>query len=586
MYNMLKKKQLTVITGPPQGASADKQGGKTNAAIDDIFNKIAPWYARIDVTKDISRVKKQHVINCVITNNSLVESCAWKSRLNNKKNRNNKSINMYQLASDRKAEYHKMSDFTSLLTSASVEDISDINFVNGLIMCNHRTRINDLGDLINSLSLSPHRLIEYKINIFLDEADIRTNALNINELLKQIKKNDIYEPSIVNELIIITATPGDYINSLRAEYKDIIDLDNVNYMFSALKKEDFEKYRSVLKNDCVSIEDSATSLSTIKQVMEEHVLPDEDCSPKVVFAPAERYVSTHEDVQKYFETLHYDILVINGKTKSFFIYDREKCNYTETSLIDFNTMYLNKKSELRDTLRQYRKMYPDNDIAITGLMCVTRGVTFNTDGFTFTHAIYTQSAELNEMIHLCSRSAGDIDYTKRHTVFLSDEVKTYIEDYLIVMEQVCLGQLEITPTTFKLNKRVGIKKKRNNEKFKIAWHVPILFHLNSCEYSAYDISKFTTHMEKEKVIKDIVSGHDEYKYYLDDHTNVLITAPVLESSYKKNITDLIKRVNNGKPSSQGIKLKQRFDDNWCAFIDIRGNNIIIVKNTGSKIIKD
>ena len=70
------------------------------------------------------------------------------------------------------------------------------------------------------------------------------------------------------------------------------------------------------------------------------------------------------------------------------------------------------KTEIRDILRQWQLEHPNASLVITGWYTITRGLTFNTNGFNFTHMIFCwdHSRNFKEFIQLLGRCCGHKDY--------------------------------------------------------------------------------------------------------------------------------------------------------------------------------
>ena len=127
----------------------------------------------------------------------------------------------------------------------------------------------------------------------------------------------------------------------------------------------------------------------------------------------------------------YDVLIINGSNKSFYI------NKEKISIEDFNNKY-NIKGELRDTLRKYNELYPENGLGITGYLCIERGITFNTDGFNFTDAVfsYCHSKNMASLIQFLGRSNGHSDYVDKHNIWIPKGIKDKVDEYLNLLIEI------------------------------------------------------------------------------------------------------------------------------------------------------
>ena len=82
------------------------------------------------------------------------------------------------------------------------------------------------------------------------------------------------------------------------------------------------------------------------------------------------------------------------------------------SLDQLNQIYNLKNAELRDTLVAWAADHPNSSLAIVGWFTITRGLTFNTTGFNFTHMIFSwcHAKKLNEFVQLLGRCCGNKKY--------------------------------------------------------------------------------------------------------------------------------------------------------------------------------
>ena len=139
-----------------------------------------------------------------------------------------------------------------------------------------------------------------------------------------------------------------------------------------------------------------------------------DSTRKIIFSPAQLFtakecVGSHEEVVKFYNELGFTVYLSNGKFKGFI-----EPNGERITLDDFNTAH-NITGELRDTMREWAKIYPQKNIAITGYWTIERGITFQTDGFNFTHAIICDYHKqlLNKLVQLIGRLTGNKRYIEQ-----------------------------------------------------------------------------------------------------------------------------------------------------------------------------
>lgn len=358
---------------------------------------------------------EEKVISIIISSCNLAETAQWKVRTNNKFGN---VLNVCTLSSKTKTTKtgngNKIGDFIAGLVNTDDKNLPDI-----LLMCAHSKRVKE--DLLMLLK-SQKRIIStsgklFKFNLFFDEADRHINL--ITESLKKIRsevdedtghKMDTY----LNEVHFITATPmDDFWNALKKI--GIYDLDNFDIVFGKKytpeeRERALKQYQSILTQPFIDFQGRAVNaMETIKIVMESDNIPSIENSQNIIFAPAENNLVSHNQIKDYFIENGYYVLMHNGKYKG--IYDPAG-NFK--SLEEYNIEYelQGEKYEIRDTLRKWQVEHPNASMAITGWFTITRGLTFNTNGFNFTHMIFCwcHARNFKEFVQVLGRCCGHKDY--------------------------------------------------------------------------------------------------------------------------------------------------------------------------------
>ena len=355
------------------------------------------------------------VISIIISSCSLAETAQWKVRTNKKFG---KELNICTLSSKTRTTKNgsgdKIGDFLSGLSHADDKDLPDI-----LLMCAHSKRVKD--DLLVLLK-SQKRITgtngrKFKFNLFFDEADknigLITDSLKKIRTLVDIDTGHTMD-TYLNEVHFITATPTTpFWGALRKI--GIHSLANFDIEFGKditekQRKGARDQYQSILTQPHIDFQGPATAFENIKMVMESDYIPAIGKNTQnIIFAPAENVVTSHKAVKNYFLENGYHVFIHNGKEKG--IYDPSG---RFKSLVQLNIEYkLDPKiTEVRDTLRHWQINNKGSSLAITGWYTITRGLTFNTNGFNFTHMIFcwNHAKKLSEFVQLLGRCCGHSDY--------------------------------------------------------------------------------------------------------------------------------------------------------------------------------
>jgi len=219
-----------------------------------------------------------------------------------------------------------------------------------VVMCSNSIRANDLNKLVKLLTI-------FKFNIWIDEID---RNLNLFEpfLSKWCKLSN------VERITLITATPS----------KPLKSLGNMNIV-KLEKTYNRETYHLFRDSSFVFFEDEKNTSSYVQTILKTH---KKLLKPKTVwFIPTDVKKVSHYEIQKYCRESNVNCLTINSDGMKLYA----------------NKIYLIKpssKKELSKILGQvYHKFQlKTKPFAITGNLCISRGVTISSKRMMITHAIF------------------------------------------------------------------------------------------------------------------------------------------------------------------------------------------------------
>jgi hypothetical protein len=357
-----------------------------------------------------------HIIQIIITNKSLGETKQWKVRTKIKMDQY-ENIDVDILSSDVNSEYHSIDKFiTKIMMAKSKNELPNI-----LIICFHKKRIEDILRLFQMFSGKTVMIqnAKLKFNLSIDEPDA-----NLGLCSMFLKYKD--HMNQIDNIEFITATPYEKFWNMLHD-NGIFKLTNPNNDGQDCTDgkeydEYLDNYRQIKQhthlvcnhrtsNPLEYIEYVFSSSYPDEQLDEQPYIDMMDATRKIIFSPAHLFtvkegVGSHNEVVQFYTSLDFTVYLSNGKFKGFI-----EPNGERMSLEDFNTQY-NIRGELRDTLRLWARIYPAKNLAITGYWTIERGITFQTDGFNFTHMIISDyhAQMLNKLIQLVGRGTGDKKY--------------------------------------------------------------------------------------------------------------------------------------------------------------------------------
>jgi hypothetical protein len=440
--------------------------GKTELTLDEMRHR----------RKDhVAQCPNHHLIEIVITNNSLQETRQWKIRTKNKFGSDTINIHVLSSASDSTVRY--MDTFISKIVQ---ENKSLDNLPNILIMCYHSKRVTqDLHDLIRlsqgTIITVNGKQLSIKFHISFDEPD--ANLGTTRKFLTKVKEVDTN--NTVVGVSFITATPVVKFWDMLGK-AGIHQLMNANHTLRGASCSEFKNFKEA-RDQYRSFEDhpqihydsetrnpeeyikEVFSLKRVSSLRDDHSLeysyridpalsgteicaePVMNSDRKIIFAPAHLRTETpgvgsHLEVAKHFTEMGYCVLVMNGKFTGFEYPDK-----TRISLDDFNAEH-GIVGELRESLKKWNELNPTTNIAITGYWVIERGITFNTDGFNFTHMILSHYhlSSINKLVQIAGRATGNKKYVDEITIICPTEVYDAIRNFTKSVLDIC----ELNPTHF------------------------------------------------------------------------------------------------------------------------------------------
>jgi hypothetical protein len=478
-----------------------------------------------------------HHITVVLTNNNLGEAAQWKIRLKKKL----KQLNSTILSSKKDSDMKNLDTFKSkLLDLEKADNLPDL-----LVMCTNEKRTADLIDFIKTLKrgrldLKNIGIHHITLSIMFDEAD--KNIKLIVECLKEIwpllSLEDEKKDDIIRDIHFITATPLDEfwkqlnkcgIQKLKNINKAIKDMDKDNVLNKKTYKELMDQYRWLNDHTIdTSISDMTENPIEYAQLHLRKWGRHSSETSKIVFAPADVYVETHNQMRGLFISYGYWVYINNGQLKGF-----TNPHGKFQSDDDFRKEH-SVDGEPYEVFQKWRQLHPNDSLAITGWLTIIRGITFNTTGFNFTNMILSSAhmKNLADLLQVAGRGNGDIQFVNKFTFHCPEIVWNTISERITLMKELH----ESDPDEFKEH---DFRPKTKKEVLAVAMTVPHVIKITQEEYSL-SIQKKGREYDSLRLIEII--GH--YNVSLANELKTMkkkqITHPEKEKSIKKHITDFLK----------------------------------------------
>uniref|UniRef100_A0A6C0K0Q1 Uncharacterized protein n=1 Tax=viral metagenome TaxID=1070528 RepID=A0A6C0K0Q1_9ZZZZ len=282
------------------------------------------------------------------------------------------------------------------------------NVVGMIIVCAHKRRLDYIERLVKRLQ--KHKFPK-KINIWIDEADYSCRLW--------MKFKDLAASPLVNEITLVSATFGEV-------FKHFPSLKVIPYKETSLKI-----YRRLIH--CKLIEEGTGREAADKYV--EAVLkkyPALSTPGMRAFIPGNINTISHEDISELLIKKGFAVLVLNGEHKEI----RFPKGKEPVDLRPYLTV-TDPKAPPAEFNKTLAELYVKHELAkfplaITGFLCVERGITFQSapaeghDGFLFDYAIVCSIKEKAEAYQAMARVFGNIGgFNKDKCCTIYSDSKTF-----------------------------------------------------------------------------------------------------------------------------------------------------------------
>lgn len=417
------------------------------------------------------------------------------------------------------------------------------------VCCSNRTRINDICYIIK---LFCEKSTDFKFRIWFDEADKRLPF--VSELKRLIQK---YENT---NMVLLTATPHPLLKIFPEIPTYCIDNPTL------------PNYHGWTDNEIIHIEEKTSDIflyiEYILSLEKDKIKPGQHW-----FIPGNMFCSSHNEIKDICISFGFSVIIING-------------NGIEISLPD-GTTYFEKKDEMSEKLipklctKYELNAYP---IAITGYLCISRGITINSEAFLLTHGIipYDMSDKIAECSQLCGRLKGNIknflNYKKPKVYCTNqiDNISTVMENLAIEIAKKGVFNKDSIPHEI-LNKTYLTKKKIDPR-----MNVPEIIPISKEDYISIEkahgnVREICLRGMMQKYHSDF---YQKIKNYEIVHTT--ISGKNKSENARKTIKTIRENAIKNKPYSAGITKENKEKNSCSIFIDKVDYALCIIYNTVEK----
>ena len=434
--------------------------------------------------------------------------------------------------------------------------------VNTIVVCSNKIRWNDIENIIEDYKTT------HDIQLWIDEADKTVGGVDGTNVSvrKKISNMNNWKTEI-NSINLITATPFTPKNRwqnfkwIGEKLGGIVELVKIPEITG-------EGYHHLCDSNWVEQDDG--HFENTEDYAEAYLRINTPSSGDVWLIPGETNQDSHEKIKnmclKYFDY----VIIINGNTK-IIIDSNGSIIY---NLRDQNCV-LPCKKEISEWFSEFYKSHKcsEKTIAITGNLCISRGITISSDTCQISHLIFGCDSKIREEEQLMSRVCGYCYSDIIPTVICSRKAWENVSKYQeVVIELSKIALLDDE------KERILDEEKFNAIIQKIDGHKRVPFMFEGFDGSE-DIfvekklnkkQKFNFFMSR---IEDINPGLAKF---IKESNCKQITMPKENGSYKRHVEDVYRKVQEKKNFIIDFTPEEKEHDCWMGIIDSRQNRFFII----------
>ena len=434
------------IANPPSSIymiTGVTQGNKTESTLRNLEKRF-----RKAALMNKSKTDNEHRIALVFTDCSIQQTEQFKVRAGNKFNdkvqqdvfadSENTSFKSWVFSSSKDSDKCRIDGLIVALLDAEPHNLPDM-----LIMCCHPTRVANIQQLITYFDGGQCNMKEGKLkfDIYMDEVDKHCGHL------RTVLQSVLCFP-IVDQLYLITATPYQNIWTILEEEGisscQCVQLGKDDPVYQCVVEND--NYRKLSDHTACYLEENLPPVEYAHAVLcTLPKLPETNQSGRIIFAPAQTQIMSHNEMELLFLHIGFTVYKSNGKFKGFsrLVDTGNVTKQIERTSIDKYRNQFGLRGELREVFAHWKMNNMKENLAITGLKTISRGVTFNTTGFQFTDMIISpyHARNLAELLQLLGRGTGSKTYVGTMTIHCPKKIL----NKAIEMQQISLGLIKSRP---------------------------------------------------------------------------------------------------------------------------------------------
>ena len=435
--------------------------------------------------------------------------------------------------------------------------------VNTIVVCSNKTRWSDVKKIVEEYKS------EYDIQLWIDEADKTVGGIDGTGPVAQNKIDNLNKwKTEIHSINLITATPftpkynWSGFKWLGEKLGGILELVKI----PEITGEGYHHLR-----DSNWIEQDDRSFENAVDYAEFYLKNNEPKPGEIWLIPGETKQESHEQIKnmclKYFDY----VIILNGNTKTI----SESDEMILYNLKERKCILLPRKKEMSEWLAEFYESHQcyTKKIAITGNLCISRGVTISSKTCQISHLIFGCGGTVREKEQLMSRVCGYCYSDIVPTVVCSEKSWENVSKYQeVVIELSKIALLEDE------KERILDEEKFNSIIQKIDSHkrVPVMLEGFDGSEDIFIEKKLNKEQKIDFFIDHLRESNPGLVKFMEESNCKQITMPESEKSYKKHVEDAFKKVQEKKNFVIDFTPKEKENDCWMGIVDSKQNRLFVI----------
>lgn len=431
-----------------------------------------------------------------------------------------------------------------------------------VICCAHPTRLRYVHQMVERLNRSS--LFKKKINIWIDEADASIKLWSKPEL-------NVFNFEKVDKVTLISAT-FDSIFKKYGRMKIIPFADTHSDVYHKISDS------NIINETALGVKGALGFLVEVFKTREEEL-----CKEGIrLFAPGDVSRKSHDEIAHFLLSKGFVVVILNGERKKILGIPGEG-EISLDSDVDFaKTGPVEIGKQLADIyIKKGLYRYP---YAITGNICLGRGITFQNENFMFNWGVIPFISDKANAYQVVCRTNGNVRHLPNYappTLIMTDKMTRQVIDHENLAVNVARIVHERYQECPEFDGSIGNEdlKDINDPYERQRMHVPVEIPLSEEEFLAIEA---TEKNKQEQVIRSLIEKKDNSLYLkITGYKCIQKTTPNADNSYKKHILDVSKKVQAQQKFYMDINKKDRNINSCQFYIDNKHYRIFVIIYSGA-----